>query len=60
MNFIRYIFSFLYVRNWETGVRELSLERLYVLLAMGVLLVVSIGLLIAAHQPVEYIVEGVL
>jgi len=54
MNFIRFIFAFLYVRNWHTGKRELSRER--VTLFMGGLLITLIALTLIAflQSPLYY------
>jgi hypothetical protein len=34
MSFFQYVFRFLYVRNWQTGQRELSTTRLFWFLAV--------------------------
>jgi hypothetical protein len=54
MNFIQFVFSFLYVRDWNTGRHELSRERL-TLFCFGVFLVL-LGLLMATimQAPVQY------
>lgn len=58
MPFLRYVFSFLYARQPETGDWYLSLPRVYVfgagLLLVGVALVVISFLQI----PIEYINNG--
>lgn len=50
----RFIFSFLYARNWYTGDLELSRPR--VALFGGMLLIIVLGVLIALflQAPVEY------
>jgi hypothetical protein len=54
MSFFKYLFSFLYVRNWHTGKRELS--RAKVALSAGVLILIVLSLLIIAYlqAPVSY------
>lgn len=50
----RFVFSFLYTRNWHTG--ELELSRPRVALFAGMLFLVFLGVIIAyfLQAPVEY------
>lgn len=59
MSFVQYIFSFLYVRNWHTGVRELSWRRLFWLGAVLGLVLFLIGLAWWLQKPAVYSVEPV-
>jgi len=54
MSFFRFVFSFLYVRNWHNGRSEVSRPRLTILLAIIVLLVLSIALIAFLQAPIEY------
>ncbi len=53
MNFIRFIFRFLYTRNWHTGVREISRPRLFLFLGMISLLLVGVVFALFLQMPVE-------
>lgn len=57
MSFFRYIFSFLYTRNWHTGKMELSAPRLYIMLAVIVLVAVGTVMIAYLQTPVVYIAE---
>lgn len=54
MKILRFIFPFLFVRNWHTGAWEYSRSRV-VLFVAGIVLV-GVGLLVAytLQAPVEY------
>lgn len=54
MSFIRFIFSFLYTRDWHTGSMELSRPR--VALFCGVLFLLLLALIIISflQAPVTY------
>lgn len=54
MSFFRYVFSFLYIRNWHTGERELSPARLYIFLGFVVLLLVATIMIAILNSPIEY------
>ncbi len=54
MSFFRYIFSFLYTRNWHTGNMELSTARLIVMGAAIFLVMVAIGMIVFLQTPIEY------
>jgi hypothetical protein len=55
MSFIKFAFSFLYVRNWYTGEKELSRPR--VALFCGALFLIMLALTIIAvlQAPVTYV-----
>lgn len=55
MSFLRFAFSFLYVRNWHTGAKELSRPRLA--LFCGGLFLILLGLVIVSvlQAPVVYV-----
>lgn len=55
MSFIKFTFSFLFVRNWHTGEKELSRPR-FALFCGGVFLVLlAITMIVILQRPVEYI-----
>ena len=54
MNFFRYIFRFLYIRDWHTGVWELSARRMYWSLATAAVVLVGLFLVYRSQQPVVY------
>ncbi len=55
MEIFRFLFHFLYVRNWHSGQMELSRPRVVVFL--GMLTLISLGVLIAwfLQTPVNYV-----
>ncbi len=55
MTFWRFVFSFLYVRNWYTGDLELSRPRLALLSAALFLLVLAVMLITVLQTPIEYV-----
>jgi len=54
MTFFRFIFYFLYTRNWYSGELELSMPRL--LLFAGMVFLIVLGVVIASilQTPVTY------
>jgi hypothetical protein len=54
MSFFRFVFSFLYTRNWYSGEVELSTPR--VSLFFGMIFLVLLGVVMATilQSPVEY------
>ncbi len=54
MVFLRFIFSFLYVRNWHTGRLELSNERLALFAAAVFLVLLALALISFLQAPVSY------
>jgi hypothetical protein len=54
MTFWRFVFSFLYVRNWHTGQMELSRTRVSIFSAALFLLVLSLTLITFLQTPITY------
>ena len=54
MSVIEFVFSFLYVRNWYTGERELSRFRVSLFTAAIFLIVLGIAIVALLQMPVEY------
>ena len=54
MNFIKFAFSFLYVRNWNTGVRELSRLRLAIFCGGLFLVLLALTIVAVLSAPSEY------
>ena len=54
MDFIRYVFSFLYVRNWHTGKKELSHVRLFIFFSLIFMLLLALTIIGILEQPVTY------
>ncbi len=54
MGFWRFVFSFLYIRNWHNGQMELSRSRVALLFASIFLMVLAITLITILQAPVEY------
>lgn len=54
MSFWRYIFSFLYVRNWYTGRQELSRPRLFIFISGLVMLLIAILIVTYLQAGVVY------
>lgn len=55
MSFFKFAFSFLYVRNWHTGVRELSRTRVALFSAALFLLLLALAIISILQAPVEYV-----
>ncbi len=55
MTFWRFVFSFLYVRDWHTGELELSRPRLALFSAALFLLVLAVMLITVLQTPIEYV-----
>ncbi len=55
MTFWRFVFAFLYVRNWHTGATELSRPRLALFSASLFLLLLAIALITVLQTPIEYV-----
>lgn len=55
MSFIRFIFSFLYTRNWHSGNMELSRSRLAIFCGALFLISLAITIIVFLQAPVEYI-----
>lgn len=54
MTFFRYIFSFLYTRNWHNGKMELSTPRVILMCAAIFLFVVAVLMIVFLQTPIEY------
>jgi len=54
MTFWRFVFSFLYVRNWHSGDMELSRPRVALLFASLFLLILAITLITFLQTPIAY------
>jgi hypothetical protein len=55
MSFIKFTFSFLFVRNWHTGEQELSRPRLALFCCGLFLVLLAIVMIVVLQRPVEYI-----
>lgn len=54
MSFLKFIFSFLYVRNWHSGNMELSRPRLSIFFAILFLIMLALTMILFLQAPVEY------
>lgn len=54
MPLIRFVFGFLYTRNWHTGERELSRPRVAIFAGGCFLLVLAFFLIALLQAPVTY------
>ncbi len=54
MSFIRFVFSFLYTRNWHTGQKELSTPRVWVFSAGIILFIIGTIMIAFLQTPVVY------
>lgn len=54
MSFVRFIFSFLYVRNWHTGQMELSRPRIALFCGGLFLLMLALTIISVLQTPVTY------
>ena len=54
MNFLRFVFSFLFVRNWHTGEMELSRSRMAIFAAAIFLILLALTMISFLQSPVEY------
>lgn len=55
MNFWQYLFSFLYARHPETGVRYISKARVYVFASGLCLIAVALLIISILQTPIEYV-----
>jgi hypothetical protein len=53
MSFWRYVFSFLFVRNWHTGEMELSRTRMTLFCALLFLVLLALTIITILQAPVE-------
>ena len=54
MELWRFIFPFLYTRDWHTGEYELSRPRTALFCGMTFLIVLGIGIVALLQMPIEY------
>ena len=54
MRFLKFIFSFLYARNWYSGEQELSRTRVSLFAAMAFILLLGIAMVAVLQAPVSY------
>lgn len=54
MKFFRFVFPFLFERNWVTGEWELSVSRLTLFIIIVVIVLVGVILAVLLQSPVEY------
>jgi hypothetical protein len=54
MSFFRFVFSFLYARNWHNGRMELSAPRVILFTTFLFLLVVATLMIFILQAPIEY------
>jgi len=55
MTFIRFVFSFLYVRNWHSGQMELSRSRVALFCGGIFLLLLALTIISILQVPVTYV-----
>ena len=54
MNFLEFVFQFLYTRNWHTGQLELSRPRVALFAAALFLIMLGLAIVVILQSPVEY------
>lgn len=54
MSFFRFVFSFLYVRDWHTGKMELSRPRLALFCGGLFLLMLALTIISVLQAPITY------
>ncbi len=54
MSFVRFVFSFLYVRNWHTGEKELSRPRVMLFGSGLFLMVLALCIISVLQTPFTY------
>lgn len=54
MSFFRFVFSFLYIRNWHTGRMELSRPRVVLFCGGLFLLMLALTIISVLQAPVTY------
>ncbi|MEN9922427.1 MAG: hypothetical protein RL097_704 [Candidatus Parcubacteria bacterium] len=55
MSFVRFVFSFLYVRDWYTGKMELSRPRVALLCGGLFLVVLALTIIDYLQTPIVYV-----
>jgi hypothetical protein len=56
MSFLRFVFHFLYVRNWYTGEMELSRPRVALFSSALLLFMLALTMIAILQAPVEYVI----
>jgi hypothetical protein len=54
MNFLKFVFGFLYARNWYSGEVELSTPRVALFFGMAFLILLGVAMATVLQAPVEY------
>jgi hypothetical protein len=54
MSFFKFAFSFLYVRNWHTGEKELSRPRLTLFFSVVFLVLLALTIIDVLQAPIYY------
>ena len=54
MNLFRFIFPFLFTRNWYSGSHELSRPRVVLFGGMVILIVLGVCIIAFLQAPIEY------
>lgn len=54
MSFFKFAFSFLYIRNWESGQMEISRPRIALFCAAIFLIMLALTIITILQAPVEY------
>lgn len=57
MSFIKFVFSFLFVRNWHTGQMEISRSRMSIFCAVLFLVLLALTMISFLQAPVVYIAK---
>lgn len=55
MSFIQFVFSFLFIRNWHSGKKELSRPRVMLFVGSIVLVVIALTIISFLQSPVVYV-----
>lgn len=55
MSFLKFAFSFLYVRNWHNGKKELSRPRLTLFCGVLFLVMLALTIISVLQAPVVYV-----
>lgn len=58
MDIIRFVLPFLFVRNWHTGVWELSRSRLSIFIGGILLVMLALGIAYFLQSPVVYTTQA--
>lgn len=54
MQFVRFVFSFLYTRDWYSGERELSQPRVALFSSMVFIILLGVVMAVVLQTPTEY------